>query len=216
MGIDSIDQINLVSKINAYTGNINVEGFDASLIPNFDLFGLNLAETPSIANISLLVLIPVIAAALTWLSMFLTKRWNGNTNPAAAAQDAQAAASMKMMDLVMPAMTLFIAFSFSGMLGVYWIYQSALGILQAFILSRIIPLPKYTEEEIKEMQKAQKAAEKAAEKAARTAMKEQPKYRSLHYIDEDDYDTLPEINSKKEEKTEKKAPGGISIPEIKD
>ena len=213
----SIDQISLISKITHFDGDLSsVEGFDASLIPDFNLFGLNLADTPSLTNFSLLVLIPVIAAALTWLSMFLTKKWNGNTNPTAAAEDAQAQASMKMMDLVMPAMTLFLAFSFSGMLGVYWIYQSALGILQSFLLSRIIPLPKYTPEQIKEMQKAQKAAEKAAEKAARTMMKEQPKYRSLHYIDEDDYDELPEIKPQNPEKNEKKTPGGINIPEIKD
>ena len=213
--VGSIDQISLVSKIMSYDGRIDVEGFDKALIPDFSLFGMNLADTPSFTNFSLLVLIPVIAAALTWLSMWLMRKWNGNTNPAAAAQDAQTAASMKVMDLVMPAMTLVIAFSFSGMLGVYWIYQSLLGIVQSFILSRAIPLPKYTEEEIKEMQKAQKAAEKAAEKAARTMMKEQPKYRSLHYIDEDDYETLPEISAK-DDKTEKKTPGGINIPEIKD
>jgi len=121
-----------------------------------------------------------------------------------------------MMDLVMPAMTLFIAFSFSGMLGVYWIYQSALGILQSFLLSRALPLPRYTDEEIKEMQKAQKAAEKAAKEASRTAMKGEHKYRSLHYIDADDYDELPELKSKDDQKTEKKTNGGINIPEIKD
>ena len=180
-------------------------------MPSFKLFGLNLAETPSLTNFSLLVLIPVIAAALTWLSMFLTRKWNGNTNPAAAAGDAQTNASMKIMDLMMPAMTLFIAFSFSGMLGLYWIYQSGLGILQAYILSKVMPLPKYTEEELKEMRKAQKAAEKAQ----RTALKGQPKYRSLHYIDEDDYEELPELKAKTE-KVEKKAPGGMEIPDIKD
>jgi membrane protein insertase Oxa1/YidC/SpoIIIJ len=91
--------------------------------------------------------------------MFLMKKWNHN--PAAAGADAQAQASGKMMDLVMPAMSLFISFGLSGMLGVYWIYQSALGILQTFIISRTMPLPRFTEEEIKEMRKAEKAAEKA-------------------------------------------------------
>ena len=209
----AIDQINLISKIEAFADKAAIEsyGLDFSTMPSFKLFGLNLAETPSLTNFSLLVLIPVVAAALTWLSMFLTRKWNGNTNPAAAAGDAQTNASMKIMDLMMPAMTLFIAFSFSGMLGLYWIYQSGLGILQAYILSRVMPLPKYTEEEIKEMRKAQKAAEKAQ----RTALKGQPKYRSLHYIDEEDYEELPELKTKTE-KVEKKAPSGMEIPDIKD
>ena len=205
----SVDQIKLIALINqnkeALTG---INGFDISKIPSFDLFGLNLAENPGEAW-GWLTLIPIFAAALTWLSMTLTRKWNGNGMAELQAQDGQARASMRMMDLMMPAMTLWIAFSFSGMLGIYWIYQSALGILQMFIISRAMPLPKYTEEELKEMRKAQKAAEKAQ----RTALKSQPKYRSLHYIDEDDYDELPSV---KPAQSENKKNSGIDIPEIKD
>ena len=111
----------------------------------------------------------------------------------------------------MPLMTLWIAFNFSGMLGLYWVFQSFLGLLQSFILSRAMPLPKYTEEELKEMRKAQKEAEKAQREAA----KSQPKHRSLHYIDEDDYDELPTIKPSGEDN--KKASGmGSDMPEIKD
>ena len=49
---------------------------------------------------------------------------------------------MSTMDLVMPLMTLWMSSSFSGMLGVYWIYQSLLGILQTFVLFKAMPLPK--------------------------------------------------------------------------
>ena len=210
----AIDQIGLIGKINEFLAGESAaelgEWSEAlAKRPDFTFLGINLAETPSITAISWLTLIPIIAAALTWLSMFLTRKWNGNAN-AVQGQDAQAQASMKMMDLVMPAMTLFIAFGFSGMLGVYWIYQSALGILQTFIISRAMPLPKYTEEELKEMKRAQKAAEKAQ----KAALKEVPKYRSLHYIDEDDYDELPEIKSK--DNGGKKQGTSIDMPDIKD
>jgi len=140
--------------------------------------------------------------------MFLTRRWNGS-NPAQQMQDAQAKTSLRIMDLVMPAMTLGFAFTFSGMMGIYWIYQSALGILQSFILSKAMPLPKYTEEDLKAMKKAQKEAEKAQ----RAALKEAPKFRSLHYIDEDDYDELPEV---KTEGKKKDNLGSNDVPEIKD
>ena len=209
----SIDQIGLIGKINTYLtsgGEGLGEYMDKlALRPDFTLFGIDLAATPSFTNISLTVLIPIIAAVLTWLSMYLNRKWNGNSNPAAAAQDAQAQASMKIMDLMMPAMTLFIAFSFSGMLGLYWIYQSVLGILQTFILSRAMPLPKYTEEELKAMKKAQKAAEKAQ----KAALKEAPRYRSLHYIDEEDYEELPNLTTENEKKN---GSAGLDIPDIKD
>ena len=200
----SIDQIKLVGMIRDYGAeNINIEGVDLSRLPDFTLFGTNLGNTPSLADFSWLVLVPVIAAALTWLSMFLTRKWNSNP---AQMQDQNANASLKMMDLMMPAMTLFMAFGFSSMMGIYWIYQSALGILQTFIISRTMPLPKFSEEDVKEFKKAQKEAEKNA----RTAAKNAPKVRSLHYIDDDDYENLPEANG-----GNKNTPDGqMDLPEI--
>ncbi len=206
VAIKGIDQIQLVSYVNQIGAeNINIPGVDFSNLPDFTLFGTDLAATPSFANISWLIIVPFIAAALTWLSMFLTRKWNAN--PATAAQDAPANASMKIMDITMPLMTLFFAFGFSGMLGIYWVYQSALGILQTYIISRAMPLPRFTEEELREMKKAQKAAEKAQRSAAKAA----PKYRSLHYIDDDDYDALPEM---KNEKKDKDKGLDMDLPEI--
>ena len=188
----SIDQIKLISSINTYLaggGDAASLGFDVSVIPDFTLFGFDLAATPSFSPFSWLVVIPFLAAGASWLSMALTRRWSGTAQ--AMGQDDQSQMSMRMMDIVMPLMTLWMAFSFSGMLGLYWVYQSLLGILQSFILMKAMPLPTYTDEELKEMQKA----EKARQKAERSAAKAQPKYKSLHYIDDDDYDELPEIKS---------------------
>ena len=183
-------------------------GLDVDTIPNFDFFGVNIAETPNLRNFSILCLIPVLAAAAQWVSMWLTRKFNGN-NMMQAQQDAQAQASMKMMDIMFPGMTLVMAFSFSGMLGLYWTFQALLGLLQSFILAKAMPLPKFTEEEIKSFHKAQKEAEKAQREIAKT----QPKYRSLHYIDDDDYDVLPDAPVSKENKG-KHIDG--DIPEIKD
>ncbi len=209
IGSTAADEISLVGEITHYAGG-GLEAFrdQLSRLPDFTLFGIDLSATPSFTNFSILVLVPVVAAVLTWLSMFLSRKWNGNN--AMQGQDAQTNASMKMMDLMMPAMTLWLAFSFSGMLGVYWSYQSALGILQTYVLSKAMPLPKFTEEELREMKKRQKEAEKQA----RAASKNAPKVRSLHYIDDDDYDSLPEM--KAETKSEKKDVSGIDIPDIKD
>ena len=55
-----------------------------------------------------------------------------------------------------------------------------------------------------------KKAQKEAEKNARTAAKNAPKVRSLHYIDDDDYDNLPEANG-----GNKNPPDGqMDLPEI--
>jgi YidC/Oxa1 family membrane protein insertase len=214
---DKLDQIQIVNQIKAQlkTDSLAAEkleklGINEGSIPDFELFGVNLADKPSFTNISLLVLIPILAAAFTYLSMLITKKLNANPAQTQVQQDAQTAASMKIMDLVMPLMTLWIAFSFSGMLGLYWIYQSILGVVQTVILAKAMPMPKYTEEELKAMKKAQKAAEKAQ----RAALKENPKVRSLHNIDEDDYESLPEIST--DEKAKEKKSQGIDITDIKD
>ena len=188
---------------------ISSYGIEYSSIPNFMLWGVNLADTPSLKNFSILCLIPVLAAAAQWVSMWLMRKFNGNPNGPAAEADKQAQASMKMMDLMMPAMTLFLAFSLSGMLGIYWIYQSLLGLLTSFIMAKAMPIPKFTEDEIKEIRRQQKEAEKAQ----RAAAKNGPKYRSLHYIDDEDYEELPPVPN---ESKSTKSISGSDIPEIKD
>ena len=219
--ISSIDQITLAGKVvstfndgsNAsYIESIlNEAGADISVIPNFNLWGVNLAATPSLISISILVLIPIFAAGLQWFTMWLTRKLSGNANQLAAADaTAQTNMSMKIMDLVMPAMTLWLTFSFSGMMGLYWIYQSIITIIQTLILHKFMPIPKFTEEEIKAIRKAQKQQEKAQ----KAIIKTQPKYKSLHYIDEDDYDDLPEI--KNNQNKNQKPMSGDDRPEIKD
>ena len=183
-------------------------GLDVDTIPNFEFLGVNLAETPSLRNLSILCIIPLLAAAAQWVSMKLTRKFNGNTQM--PAQDPQAQASMKMMDLMFPALTLFMAFSFSGMLGLYWLFQSLLGLAQAYIIAKAMPLPKFTEEELKEYRKAQKEAEKMQREVA----KAQPKYRSLHYIDDDDYEELPTAPTTNDNSKDKHIDG--DIPHIKD
>ena len=214
LGMDAADQIKLVDAIKSEISASSIEaasakfGFDVATLPNFDLFGANLAATPTLTAFNVLLFIPFLAAGAQWLSMWLMRKFNGNQTVAGA--DDQAQMSLRMMDIMMPAMTLFFCFSFSGMLGIYWIYQSLLGILQQFILSKAMPLPKYTAEELKEMEKAEK--EKA--KAQKEIMKSQPKYKSLHYIDEEDYEELPDI--KTTEAKETKTSGGLNVGSLKD
>ena len=212
---NAADQIALLNKINEYVASnengvaaLLEAGLDVSTLPDFSFLGANLAATPSFKPITILVLIPVLAAAFQWLSMWLMKRWNGTAQMPQG--DAQSQLSMKMMDFFMPAMTLFFAFSFSGMLGLYWIYQSILGILQSFILAKAMPLPTFTEEELREMEKE----ERSRAKAQREAIKSQPRVKSLHHIDDEDYDELPELEGSTPS-DDKKRPGGIEGGSLK-
>jgi predicted CopG family antitoxin len=77
------------------------------------------------------------------------------------------------------------------MIGVYWLIRSFISLGKQYIIKTAMPIPKYTEEEIKELEKM----EKERQKAQKAALKTQPKVRSLHYIDDDDYEELPEIKN---------------------
>ena len=214
-------EITLINKITKYVNSaadeqekqdrivlIESYGLDYETIPNFTVFGINLADNPSFKNISVLVIIPFLAAIASWLSMWLTRKLNKNANM--SAQDPQAQASTRIMDLTMPLMTLFFAFNFSGMLGLYWIYQSVLGVGQSLIIAKVMPLPEFSEEELKEINRQKKQAEKAQKEA----IKSQPKHKSLHYIDDEDYDELPTV--KQENKDKKNTSISSDMPQIKD
>ena len=213
VGGNTADQIGLLNKINEYITNkgaaaLEEAGLNIASLPDFSFLGANLAANPSFNPFNILVLIPILAAGFQWLSMWLMKRWNGTAQMPQG--DAQSQMSMKMMDFIMPAMTLFFAFNFSGMLGLYWVYQSILGILQSFILAKAMPLPTYTEEELREMEKE----ERSRAKAQREVIKTQPKVKSLHYIDDEDYDELPELEGSTPTEN-KKRPGGLEGGSLK-
>ncbi len=183
-----------------------LELFNTLTIPDFSMFGINLGAEPTI-GLDLLMLVPLLNVAIQWVTMKLTKKWNGNG--VAAAQDAEAQSSMRIMELVGPLMTLFIMFNVPAIIGVYWFFRSFISLGKQYAISKIMPVPQFSAEEIREMEKA----EKEKQKTQKAMLKEQPKYRSLHYIDEEDYEELPDLTKKTEEQ---KKSHGIDIPDIKD
>ena len=186
-------------------GSNEIDGIVES-IPNFDLFGLDLTAIPKVASV--LVILPLLVAVFQWLSMFVMRKVSQNPMQMAA-QDENVQMSMKMMDLIMPLMTLFFAFKLPAIMGLYWIYQSIFGMIQSIVIAKLMPIPKYTEDELKVIEKARRQQEKAQKEIIKT----QPKYKSLHYIDDEDYEDLPEV---KTNTSNKPKPSSNNKPEIKD
>lgn len=177
----------------------------AASLPNLNFFGLNLGIEPSdvlngfknstevvgvgvptLANVLAYMIIPVACFLLQVASMKLTRKF---TYQSPAAQDAQTGCSMKLMDWMMPLMSLYFCFTFSSAIGLYWIYSNILSFAQTVILSKAMPIPQITEEDIKAAEKEMK------EKGYSTKKSDLIRVRSLHHIDDDDYDTLPEIKA---------------------
>ena len=110
------------------------------------------------------------------------------------------AASNKIMDLMMPLISVWISFSVPAVVGVYWIYQQILGTVQQFVLAKLYPYPTFTEEEMRE-----------AEKQMNGSVRKKKKVRSLHRIDEED----DEVTTEAEEAVEAPKPAGQSAQKSK-
>ena len=203
--IAKIDQINLIALVQPQLETLQTAFPQLAYLPNFDFFGLNLAVTPihvwnayigkdlldaigkipTLVDVAVYTIIPVVCFALQVLTMKLTRKF---TYQSQTAQEQGAnGCSMQMMDWMMPLMSLFFCYTFSSAIGLYWIYQNVFSFAQTVVLAKAMPLPQFTDEDIKHAEKEMKA------KGYDTKRTELPRVRSLHHIDDDDYDTLPEV-----------------------
>ena len=165
------------------------------MIPNFNLFGLNLGLTPNFDNLAggywVLLLVPV----LTFVTYFFSSKINRKfmyqpaTNEGVDAR--QQACSNSMMDITMPAMSAFFTMAVPAVIGVYWAFRSWIGLLKSFIMSRIMPLPQFTEEDYKAAER--EMAGKTKKKINKTKSSDEVRaVRSLHYIDDEDFEDTRE------------------------
>ena len=196
-GVQNPGQLSILAEVQRLSGaGVAAEQWQMMQNINLNLFGLNLGVVPTLSW-SWYLLIPILTALSSYASMKISRKLMGQ-NPAMQAQSPETRTSGIIMDLMMPLMSLWFAFKLPALLGLYWIYQSILGVVQQFILSRAMPLPTYTEEEIRAILKA----EKERANANRAAMR-QGGYstKSLHHIDDDDDDDvyIPAIRSKFDE-----------------
>ena len=201
--MDAAKNIIETHGIGVFSG---VEGFSehvtsAADLPNVSLFGLNLADTPSFTApgaAKWLLLVPVITFVVYYFSNKLTRKLTGQV---AMATDAATGCSNKMMDFMMPLMSVWICFMVPAAIGIYWIFKSIIGVGKQALLSLIMPIPKFTEADLKAAEKEYNASQKP-EKISKNNARSGPKpgVRSLHHIDDEDYpDTAAAALERKKE-----------------
>lgn len=167
------------------------------VLPNFTILGgaMDLSQTPSFTNFSWLLIVPLLTLIVTYGSTFINRKLMYNPNT-----DAQNDMSMKIMNLSMPLLSVYISFTVAAAIGIYWVFRNILGVLQQLILNKMFPIPRFTEEDYK-------AAEREANMSKRQIKKsEKQKVRSLHHIDDEDYDDA-QTGKKPEESEPSEEPG---------
>lgn len=187
-------QIEMIGQLHQNPSLLDGTGLSVDKLPNFNVFGgIDLGLKPSFTQadrINLwLIAIPVLCAVLSYLSMWISRKLNdtGMNGANAAASDPGQKVSMTIMNLMMPLMSGWIAFITPGAVGVYWVYTSLLAIAQTVILAKVMPLPRYTDEQIREIQRAMKNQKGNPDRGiVGSSVDENGKPKSLHYIDDED------------------------------
>lgn len=190
-----------------------LDGFDLTKIATLEVFDkFDLSVVPkaclnleSIKTLQgwLILLIPVVTFLAYFLSTKLTRKFT--YQPMNDQSQAQMGCSNKLMDIMMPLFSVFLAFGYPAALGIYWIFKCLLGILKQFILSKAMPMPVFTDDDYKEAEREVNARpSKKVAKSGRVV-------RSLHHIDDEDFaDTAEKARIHKEalaaqEEADKKA-----------
>ena len=182
-------EISFISEIKNHLGDLQEtyaatggEGLLADALPKMTFFGADMTLKPYFWSI--LLLIPVLNFALGVLTMKLTKKLNGNMAEMTA-QTSDQKISSGIMEWMMPIVSLWFSFILPSALGTYWIFQSLLGIAQMLIMSKVMPMPKYTKEEMEQILKELKKNQPERPAYAGSSYSgDRP--RSLHHIDDDD------------------------------
>lgn len=157
-------------------------------LPNFNIGKFNFGLTPSFSNFAqnwILLLVPVLTFVVYFFSMKLNRKFGYQPGQGTSGQptDRQTACSNTMMDISMPALSTFFTFMVPAIIGVYWIFRSILGVFKQFIMSKVMPLPKFTEDDYKAAER-----ELAGKKQKVVKSENAGRVRSLHHIDDEDYD----------------------------
>ncbi len=160
-------------------------------IPNFNIGPINFGLTPMASGFSdwtawILLLVPVLTFVSYFATSKLTRKFMYQPAANSGAENQQMACSNSMMDITMPAMSTFFCLAVPSVIGLYWAFRSWLGLTKTFIMSKAMPLPTFTEEDYKAAAK-ELAGKKTVKKSERAGA-----VRSLHYIDDEDFEDTRE------------------------
>ena len=130
---------------------------------DFSFLGLNLAQTPSISDPSIIWIIPILSGVTAYLSSYIMQKMQGTQNRAAAGQ-------MKVLNILMPLMSLYFGFILPGAIGIYWIFNNVFSCVQEIVLTRIL---RGKQEKKQAEETARIDAEREAKRAAHKAAQQQ-------------------------------------------
>ena len=142
------EQIQLSDFIHQYWDKFQNSGIEGLIDVDFNFLGIDLSATPSAMFSSFafdweiigVLLVPILAAVSQYISSVLIMKSNGQ----------QAQGQAKMMNIMMPLMSLWFCFSMPAAMGVYWIVNSVFMTIQEVLLGKFYTKKLNAEEDERE------------------------------------------------------------------
>lgn len=135
LNVTSTNSIQMQAEVVAqYYQNFDLlsQSFQGLMRVDFSFMGLNLALTPSLKQPSALWIMPAISGATAFLQTYVMRQMQKRQG---AVQDASANASNAMMNIMMPAMSVYFGFILPAGLSLYWISRNVITAIQELLLT---------------------------------------------------------------------------------
>ena len=128
------------------------------LVPiDFNFFGLDLSAIPQIGEFNALWMIPILSGLTAFLSSKVMQSMQKKTSPQNAAT--QMNSTMNTMLIMMPLMSVWIAFTLPASMGIYWIINNVFTMLQEVALTWYILKFDKAEDDEETKERKRRAAE---------------------------------------------------------
>lgn len=180
-------------------------------LPDFYTFGIDLSKTPKL-GLDILLLIPILTFVATFFSSKIIRKFSYQS-PQMQQNSPDAKVSMTIMDFTMPLLSTWITFGVPAVIGIYWIYNNLLGVVQQIIMVKLRPYPVFTAEDYKEAERLMAGKSVKRKRKLETVEKDpdRPRVRSLHHIDDDEYNAKV-VDTESAKKKEKPSENGLLSP----
>ncbi len=184
------EQIGMVSVLRDNLSEFEAKFADfingSLVLPDFKAGPFDLSKIPEISfkPFNWLMLIPVLTFVVMIVTQKIMKKFTYQ-DPTVAEQ--QNSMSMKIMEWTMPLFSVYIEFQMAAAIGMYWIFRNILQTVEKIVISKIFPLPTYTEADYKEAERVAGLSNKQKKREERERDPNRKPVRSLHHIDDEEY-----------------------------
>lgn len=155
-------QIELAKQVNENWDKVSSFVSEGLVNIDFNFFGLDLSATPHFTELNALWLIPILSGGTALLSSWIMRKMQNKANPQAQANaSAQMNSTMNTMLILMPLISVWIAFTLPASMGVYWVVNNVFTCVQEVVLTwYILKYDKADDDEKTKERKRREAAHK--------------------------------------------------------